>query len=105
MLLPEGISKTMVEKMTVGPQVYRAWKGTDTRGGNGVFWLKILAEKNELIVARNTPEFSRKEIPDVDWSFEPGLIYPLLKGKETKRWRTDPEYAILYPHDGDSRNR
>jgi hypothetical protein len=101
MVLPKSISKATVEKVTSGRQVYRAWKGADTRGGNGVLWLKILSGKQGLVVARNTPEFSKKKPPEVTWSFEPGLIYPLLRGRETRRWQSDPEYALLYPHDGD----
>ncbi len=29
------------------------------------------------------------------------VIYPLLKGRETRRWQTAPKYALLYPHEGD----
>lgn len=95
MLLPSSVSKTTVEKVTRGKQVYRAWKGADTRGGNGILWLQVLAAKAGLIAARNTPEFSKKKPPQVTWSFEPDLIYPLLKGKETRRWNTTPHFALI----------
>src|SRR5438128_3824555 len=55
MLLPQDISKATVEKVTLGKQVYRAWKGADTRGGNGILWLEILSGKHGGVVARNTP--------------------------------------------------
>jgi len=102
MLLPPAVSKVTVEKLTKGRQAYRGWKGADTRGGNGLLWLQLLSGKSGLVVARNTPEFSKKKPPELTWSFEPDLIYPLLKGRETHRWRTDPRYALLYPHRGDS---
>jgi len=102
MILPGGISKHTVSKLQRGQQVYRAWKGCDTRGGNGVFWLQVLGQERGLVVARNTPEFSKKKPPEVTWSFEPDLIYPLLKGRETSRWHTSPEYQLIYPHRGDS---
>lgn len=101
MLLPKGISKSTVEKLTNGKQCYRAWKGADTRGGNGIFWLRLLSGKNGTLVARNTPEFSKKKPPELTWTFEKDLIYPLLKGRETQRWVTKPEYALLYPHRDD----
>jgi len=101
MLLPKGISKATVEKVTSGKPFYRAWKGADTRGGNGILWLQILSGKPGLVMARNTPEFSRKKPPQMTWPFEPALIYPLLKGRETSRWHTEPRYAMLYPHEGD----
>jgi SAM-dependent methyltransferase len=101
MVLPSQVERSTVEKVTAGKQVYRAWKGADTRGGNGILWLDVLASKGGSVVARNTPEFSRKKPPEVTWSFEPNLIFPLLKGKETQRWHTSPQYALIYPHEGD----
>lgn len=101
MLLPKGISKETVARVTAGRQLYRAWKGADTRGGNGIFWLEILAGKNDLITVRNMPEFSRKKPPETKWTLEPDLVYPLLRGRETTRWKSTPQYAILFPHEGD----
>src|SRR5258708_1260080 len=101
MLLPKDISKATVEKVTLGKQVYRAWKGADTRGGNGILWLQILSGKHGIVVARNTPEFSKKKPPDVTSSFEQTLIYPLLKGRKTRRWQTSRKYGLLCPREGD----
>jgi hypothetical protein len=102
MILPSGIEKSTIDRVQQGKQAYRAWKGSDTRGGNGIFWLEVIQCERELLLARNTPEFSKKKPPEKKWGFEPDLIYPLLKGKETERWTTRPHYAILFPHHGDS---
>jgi hypothetical protein len=56
-----------------------------------------------LIVARNTIEFSKdKTIPQKQWVFESDLIYPLLRGRDTERWRCSPQFAIVFPHKGDA---
>jgi len=105
MVLPIGVSKRSADLLLQGQQVYRAWKGADTRGGNGIFWLKILGRKSGLITARNTPEFSTRKTekpPPKEWVFEEGLIYPLLRGRETERWSTSPECSLIFPHRGDS---
>jgi len=102
MVLPEDISKKTIEKIQKGRQEYKAWKGSDTRGGNGLFWLKPLHKKIKTIICRNTPEFSKKKPPEVTEAFDADLLYPLLKGKEVSKWATQPEYALLYPHKGDS---
>jgi|694.fasta_scaffold88364_1 hypothetical protein len=99
MILPPDLNKETIEKIQQGQQEYRAWKGSDTRGGNGLFWLKPLQKlSNSLILCHNLPEFSRKEIKKETHRFEKDLIYPLLRGKEVSRWQAKPEYFILYPH-------
>jgi hypothetical protein len=106
-ILPPQMEKATIDKMQKGKQFYRAWKGCDTRGGNGIFWLEVLKSERNLIVARNTPEFSKKKkedgkIPEKQWAFESDLIYPLLKGRDTERWKCSPQFAIVFPHQGDS---
>lgn len=101
-ILPPKVEKTTIEKVQSGGQVYRAWKGCDTRGGNGLFWLEALKSERNLIVARNTTEFSKdKTLPEKHWVFENDLVYPLLRGKDTARWKCTPQFAIVFPHQGD----
>ena len=76
------MGKATVDKVQKGKQVYRAWEGCNTRGGNGIFWLEPLKSEKGLIIARNTVEFSRKkkdELPEKQHAFESDLIYPLLR--------------------------
>ncbi|MCL4503976.1 MAG: N-6 DNA methylase [Deltaproteobacteria bacterium] len=102
-ILPAKVEKATVDKVQNGKQSYRAWKGCDTRGGNGIFWLEVLKSKPNLIFARNTTEFSKdKTIPEKQWGFESGLIYPLLRGRDTERWKCSPQFAIVFPHQGDA---
>lgn len=102
MVLPKGISKKTVEKIQKGRQEYKAWKGSDTRGGNGLFWMQPLHKKMKTIICRNTTEFSKKKPPEFTQALDADLIFPLLKGREVSKWHTQPEYALLYPHVGDN---
>jgi hypothetical protein len=87
--------------VTKGLKNYRAWKGADTRGGNGILWLEMLLNTKSTYLCRNTPEFSKKKPPQKEWGFEKELVFPLLRGKETKRWATAPTLFVIFPHDGD----
>jgi hypothetical protein len=102
-ILPPQVEKATIDKMQKGKQSYRAWEGCNTRGGNGLFWLEALQSERNLIIARNTPEFSKdKTLPSKQWVFESGLIYPLLRGRDTERWKCSPQFALVFPHQGDS---
>lgn len=100
MLLPEGLDKSTFYKIMSGKQHYRAWKGCDTRGGNGIFWLQAVSnDVSSYIVARNTLENSRKDnIPQLEWAFEKEIVFPLLRGKETSKWKIEPNLYLIYPH-------
>jgi hypothetical protein len=104
-ILPNQVGKATVDKVQKGKQFYRAWEGCNTRGGNGIFWLEPLKSEKGLIIARNTVEFSRKkkdELPEKQHAFENDLIYPLLRGRDTEQWKCSPQFAIIFPHQGDA---
>ncbi len=102
-ILPPQVEKASVDKVQKGKQSYRAWEGCNTRGGNGIFWLEVVKSERNLIVARNTTEFSKdKTLPQKQWVFESDLIYPLLRGRDTERWKCSPQFALIFPHQGDA---
>jgi methylase of polypeptide subunit release factors len=101
-ILPPQVEKSTIDKIQKGKQSYRAWEGSNTRGGNGILWLEVLKSERNLIVARNTPEFSKdKTLPEKQWVFESDLVYPLLRGRDTERWKCTPQFAIVFPHQSD----
>lgn len=83
---------------------YRARKGVDT-SANAIFWIKEKRKvKSNLKLVDNSPEASRKEIPYVsDFPLEMDYIYPLLRGKDVKKWRYDSKYSIVLPYTTDGR--
>jgi hypothetical protein len=102
MVIPDESMFEALRQLTRGVGGYRAWEGANTRGGNGLFWLQVLRTSGGVVYCRNTPEFSKKKPPEQEWGFEPDLIYPMLRGRETSRWLATPSLCLLFPHRGDS---
>lgn len=93
--------KKMFDKMInkEGSSFYRARKGVDT-SANAIFWVREKKRmKSDLILVDNSPENSRKKISQVsNFPLEKQHIYPLLRGKDVKKWKYNPEYCIILPY-------
>lgn len=78
---------------------YQARKGVDT-SANAIFWIKEKKQvKSNLVLVDNSPENSRKQISYVsDFPLETEYIYPLLRGKDVKKWKYNSEYSIILPY-------
>lgn len=87
-----------------GSSSYRARKGVDT-SANAVFWVKEKkGTKSDLILVDNSPENSRKKISQIsNYPIEKEHIYPLLRGKDVKKWKYNLEYSIVLPYTNDGK--
>lgn len=87
-----------------GSPSYRARKGVDT-SANAIFWVKEKKRmKSDLILVDNSPGNSRKKISQIsDFPVEKEHIYPLLRGKDVKKWRYNTEYSIVLPYTNDGK--
>lgn len=83
---------------------YRARKGVDT-SANAIFWIKIKDNiHSDKVLVANSPENSKKIIKYVDnVVLEKDLIYPLLRGKDVKKWIINSEYSIILPYKNDGK--
>ena len=55
--------------------------------------------KSGLMLVDNSPENSRKKIIQIsNFPVEKEHIYPLLRGKDVKKWKYNPEYSIILPY-------
>lgn len=84
-------------KQLVGTSEYQGRKGIDT-SANGIYWVTIQDEIRGKINIKNSPENSRKVIPDVTAIIEKDLVYPLVRGKDIKKWCYDTPYSIIVPY-------
>lgn len=92
-------SRGIVRKIT-GVSGYRAHEGVNTGGANGVYWVKILARSGSgLIQIHNLPETSKRQIPEVETEIEEGLLYPLIRASDLKRWHAIPSGHIILAQD------
>ena len=99
-MIATGTEKKMFDKMiNKGEPSYRARKGVDT-SANAIFWVKEKRRiKSNLVLVDNSPENSRKEISQIfDFPLERDYIYPLLRGKDVKKWGYRSEYSIILPY-------
>ncbi|HUS70925.1 MAG TPA: N-6 DNA methylase, partial [Anaerolineae bacterium] len=89
----------------VGPSDYEAHEGANTGGANGVYWLQVVGQRPDgLLVVENLTRGARRSVKQVRTAIEPGLVYPLARGRDIKRWRGEPSGHILMVQNPDTRS-
>lgn len=84
----------------IHPSDYRAYEGVNSGGANGVYWLEVLEQNREgLLRVCNLIKRTRRRVPEVEAWLEPDWVYPLLRGRDVKRWQATPYSAILLVQD------
>jgi len=87
-------------KKILGKSNYEAHEGANTGGANGVYWLNIeLVRPDGKVLVTNITEGQKREVKPTQAILEPDLLYPLLRGKDVKRWRARPSAWILMVQD------
>jgi len=88
---------TAIQKV-LGKSAYQARAGVTT-WANGVYWLERIADRPDgLWVVRNLTEGAKREVAQVTAEIEPDLLYPLLRGRDVRRWQAEPSDCILLTH-------
>jgi SAM-dependent methyltransferase len=82
-----------------GKTPYEAHAGVFTGGANGIYWLEILGEENGLLRVRNMPDAAKIAVPQVEALIEADFVFPLLRGRDVKRWQAIPTAHILVVQD------
>ena len=80
-------------------------EGSNTRGANGVFWIKKVASRpDDLCVIINQADIGKnKKIDAQQGAVEQELLRPLLRGQDIQRWAAIPEIEILLPYSDDGK--
>jgi len=88
----------------LGHSDYVAHEGVNTGGLNGVYWVTIIDKRPDgLVVVSNSVEGGRRKVESVQMAIEPELLYPLLRGRDVKRWCAEPSAHLLMVQDPDKR--
>jgi methylase of polypeptide subunit release factors len=92
-------------RKVLGKADYEAHAGVYTGGANGVYWLEIWEKTPDgLVMVTNITEGQKREIPKAPLTaLEPDLIYPMLRGRDVKRWQAQPSAWILMAQDPEKR--
>jgi SAM-dependent methyltransferase len=84
----------------LGRSDYEAHAGAYTGGANGVYWVEVVLQRPDgLVVVRNLTEGTKVKVDEVTEVIEPDLLYPLLRGRDVRRWRAEPSARILMVQD------
>ena len=99
---PEALSA--LEKV-VGKSAYQGHEGVNSGGANGVYWLRILEETPDgPLMIENLHNVGKRVVKQVPPTLiEPGLIYPLLRGRDVGHWHAWPSAYILMVQDPQKR--
>jgi len=86
-------------KKIIGKSEYVAHAGVYSGGTNAVYWVDIVGERpGGLVVVSNITEGAKRKVESVQAVIEKDLLYPLLRGRDVKRWKAEPSAHILITH-------
>jgi hypothetical protein len=84
----------------VGVAKYQGRIGTHTGGANGIYWIQMTGKTSkEACEVQNLFDIGKNKYKGITSYVERELIYPLLRGRDTKRWNINPRVFILLPQD------
>jgi type II restriction/modification system DNA methylase subunit YeeA len=98
-LTPKAVDA--VRKLLTGPKHYKAHAGVYV-GLKQVYYVRIKGRTSDgrLVITNPEEPGQKKRVKQVEAAVEPDLVYPLVRGRDVKKWFVDFEdrYIIL-PHD------
>ncbi|HEC82259.1 MAG TPA: class I SAM-dependent DNA methyltransferase [Thermoplasmatales archaeon] len=89
----EGVKKILKKQV----KVYKAHKGVDT-SYNSIYWLKVLNKVPSGLQVKNLNDIGKKKVILVTSVIESELVYPLVRGRDQKKWYVSPSSYIIVPH-------
>ncbi|MCD6595449.1 N-6 DNA methylase [bacterium] len=71
---------------------------------NGVYWVEVLEKfPNGNLLIRNLHNVGKIKVKKVEAVVEPDFVYPLLRGRDVKKWIAKESCSILMVQDPDKR--
>ncbi|MGQ9631835.1 MAG: Eco57I restriction-modification methylase domain-containing protein [bacterium] len=87
-------------RKVLGKSDYEAHEGVNSGGANAVYWVDVVLKRPDgLVVVRNITEGAKVEVEEATEAIEPDPLFPLLRGRDVKRWRAEPSALIIVPQD------
>jgi len=70
---------------------------------NGIFWVECLHKRPDgRVVIRNYTHGAHRHVRQLTTDIEPDLLYPLLRGRDVRRWTAEPSLQIIVTHRPDA---
>lgn len=87
-----AVSKVM------GTSAYAANAGVIT-WANAVYWVEVIGKRPDgLVIVKNITEGSKRDVDSITIAIEPHLLWPLLRGRDVRRWHAESKSQIILPH-------
>lgn len=87
-------------RRVLGQSDYTAHEGVNTGGTNAVYWVRVIEETQDgLALVTNLTEGARRKAECVQMVVERDLLYPLLRGRDVRRWKSECSAHILMVQD------
>ncbi len=91
-------------KKVLGKSEYTAHAGSYTGGANAVYWVEILEElEGGKALVRNITKGAKRKVDQIEAVVEGELLYPLMRGRDVKRWQAKPSAYIIMVQDPQKR--
>jgi len=90
-----------VKRILTCPQYYEAHEGVNV-GLNQIYYVEIKGKRSDgKLIITNPPEAGqKKKVKQVEAVIEPDPIYPLIKGRDIKKWYVEfKNKYVIVPHD------
>lgn len=82
----------------LGESNYVAQEGMNTRGANAIFYVNLLEKQNDQLLISNNTEEGKKKFRQSRRLVENDLVFPLIRGSESKKWYARPRDYVVIPH-------
>ncbi|MEM4091324.1 MAG: hypothetical protein QXQ46_11410, partial [Thermoplasmatales archaeon] len=80
------------------PAYYRAYEGVNT-GLDGAYYVNIQDKEENYVLVQNMHDTGKKKLNKVKSLVEADLVYPLVRGRDVKRWSFGSKSYIIIPTD------
>jgi len=90
----EGIKKV------INRSYYKGHEGVNT-AMNGIFWIRVLSSHPNGLLVENIGE-GKKKVKIKQEVIEKELVFPLIRGRDAKKWHVDHDLYVFVPHDPQS---
>jgi hypothetical protein len=94
-----------VLRKVVGNSAYQARAGTCT-WANGIYWVDFIQElpdSKAIVKNRMADDSNQKNLSEAP--IEKSVLFPLLRGRDIKRWLATPSAWIILPQDTQNRSK
>jgi len=88
----------------LGSSPYIAHAGSFTGGANAIYWVEIIGTRpGGLSMISNLTKGAKRKVKQTQAAIETELLYPLLRGRDVRRWTANPSAYIIMAQDPKTR--